>query len=609
MRTIIAGSRSVTDLAEVEAAVRECGWWPTVILSGRAPGADMLGEAWAGAYGIAVEPYPADWAAEPRTAGHTRNTLMADRADALVAVWDGHSAGTRDMIAKAQARGLRVHVRTVAGAAVPPPPMALDTLLAGTRLPAGLTYSTVIPDLDFETFSQAGHRWDAARERWAPPPGAKTKGLGVVGAAVYSEDPTCEVLCLHYDLKDGKGRRGWRPGAPLPADLFDHIARGGLLEAWNVGFERWIWRNVCVARMGWPAVRPEQWRCAMAKSRAHAGPGKLEVFGEVFALATRKDSDGKRLLDKFSVPRNPTKADKRMRVMPLWEPADVTAEALRLLSPAMTPGQQRKVNEDVREDHADALRLYSYNETDIASEAEASAITPDLSDDELAYWQDDQTINARGVRIDLAGVEDCIAIIEQALKRYGDELEALAGCQPTELQQLKGWLHAQGVHLDSMDEDAVEAALKGPLPDQARRALEIRAAVGSASVKKVYAMRNSATLAGRLHDLYTYHGARTGRCIAAGQMVLVKALDGAVLEAPIEQVRLDDLVWDGARWVAHGGVASSGAREVVTYASVVATPDHQVFVSPERAVPLAEAAAADTELFTGEAPCPLTFTQ
>lgn len=79
------------------------------------------------------------------------------------------------------------------------------------------------------------------------------------------------------------------------------------------------------------------------------------------------------------------------------------------------------------------------------------------------------------------------------------------------LQQLKGWLHGRGVHLDSMDEDAIEEALKWNLPPEARRALEIRAAVGSASVKKVFAMRNQATRAGRLHDLYTYHGARTGR--------------------------------------------------------------------------------------------------
>jgi hypothetical protein len=218
--------------------------------------------------------------------------------------------------------------------------------------------------------------------------------------------------------------------------------------------------------------------------------------------------------------------DDRLRVLPVWDEGarlhalhHTTGWNFKETGPALDKriaANVRAREKQIVEDHADALRLYSYNETDIASEAEASAITPDLSDDELAYWQDDQTINVRGVRIDLAGVEDCIAIIEQALKRYGDELEALAGCQPSELQQLKGWLHAQGVHLDSMDEDAVETALKGPLPDQARRALEIRAAVGSASVKKVYAMRNSATLAGRLHDLYTYHGARTGRPTGQG---------------------------------------------------------------------------------------------
>ena len=55
----------------------------------------------------------------------------------------------------------------------------------------------------------------------------------------------------------------------------------------------------------------------------------------------------------------------------------------------------------------------------------------------------------------------------------------------------------------------------------AHEALTIRAAIGSAAVKKTYAMRNQCVLTGiagggRLHDLFTYHGARTGRCTGNG---------------------------------------------------------------------------------------------
>ena len=43
-------------------------------------------------------------------AGKIRNQAMADAADALVALWDGNSGGTADMIRRARAAGLKVFV-------------------------------------------------------------------------------------------------------------------------------------------------------------------------------------------------------------------------------------------------------------------------------------------------------------------------------------------------------------------------------------------------------------------------------------------------------------------------------------------------------------------
>jgi hypothetical protein len=133
--------------------------------------------------------------------------------------------------------------------------------------------------------------------------------------------------------------------------------------------------------------------------------------------------------------------------------------------------------------------------------------------------------------------------------------------------------------------------------------LEIRAAVGSASVKKVFAMRNRATAASRMHDLFIYYGARTGRCIAAGQLVLVQAVDGAVLERPIEQVRDDDLLWDGAAWVTHGGVVCSHEKEVTEYDGVIATPEHEVFVYDSATMTLERAASQGMSIYRGAPPC------
>lgn len=116
MRTIIAGSREGASMADVEAAIGGCGWGVSVVISGCAPGVDELGEEWAKARGIAVERFPADWKRLKRAAGPIRNAQMAQAAEALVAVWDGSSPGTRDMVSKARAKGLKVHVHVFGSA-------------------------------------------------------------------------------------------------------------------------------------------------------------------------------------------------------------------------------------------------------------------------------------------------------------------------------------------------------------------------------------------------------------------------------------------------------------------------------------------------------------
>ena len=156
------------------------------------------------------------------------------------------------------------------------PPPLLEALPGGHKLVAGMGYSTVIPDLDFETYSEAGFIWNEKLQKFHAPLNAIKKGLPTIGAAAYSEHPSTEVLSAAYDLKQGMGKKLWKPGDLPPYDLFEHLANGGLLEAWNMGFERWIWTNVCVPKYGWPPLPFHQLRCAAAKSRSFALPGSLD---------------------------------------------------------------------------------------------------------------------------------------------------------------------------------------------------------------------------------------------------------------------------------------------------------------------------------------------
>jgi DNA polymerase len=381
-------------------------------------------------------------------------------------------------------------------------------LRLGTQLVAGLGVATVIPDLDFETYSEAGYVWDDAAGRWTGPPGApgSTKGLPLTGTEPYVKHPSFDIVWMAYDLKDGGGRRRWHPGMPPPMDLFGYVLMGGPIEAWNVGFERWVWLHHCVARLGWPPVRDDQWRCAMAKARASGYPGALGKAGAVLGLQTQKDPRGSTLMKKFSMPRNPTKTDPRRRVMPSYT------------HPGYPEGARKPIRDRIDADYEDTLAYGAYNETDIASEAEASSLIPDLTGEELLWWQTHERINQRGVHIDRAGVENCIAVVEQAFAKYNGELVEITGIDAaSKVQQLLGWLHSRNVHLDSLDEESVDAALAWTwLPPDARRVLEIRAAIGSAAVKKLFAIRNRLSDDDRLRDLYVYHGARTGRSTGEG---------------------------------------------------------------------------------------------
>lgn len=120
MKTIIAGIRTLRSYSPVELAITVSGFRPTEIVSGGAEGADRLGEYWAKIHEIPIKRFPADWAKHGKAAGPIRNREMAQYADALVAIWDGESRGTKNMIDEARKRGIKVHVHLVSKARYQP---------------------------------------------------------------------------------------------------------------------------------------------------------------------------------------------------------------------------------------------------------------------------------------------------------------------------------------------------------------------------------------------------------------------------------------------------------------------------------------------------------
>jgi hypothetical protein len=124
---VIAGSRSFPFslfpercLDEVGQAIATAGWPVGEVISGGAKGVDSAGAAWAERVGVPLVEIEPDWETHGKAAGPKRNTQMVRAADAVVALWNGESAGTRDTIGKARAAltDEQVHVHSIGDFAV-----------------------------------------------------------------------------------------------------------------------------------------------------------------------------------------------------------------------------------------------------------------------------------------------------------------------------------------------------------------------------------------------------------------------------------------------------------------------------------------------------------
>jgi hypothetical protein len=98
MRVIIAGPRDFVDAKELKRAIKKSNFDITQVISGGALGVDRMGEEWANKKGIPLIIFPAQWEFFGKSAGHKRNKLMAEYAEALIAISIKDSSGTTNMI-------------------------------------------------------------------------------------------------------------------------------------------------------------------------------------------------------------------------------------------------------------------------------------------------------------------------------------------------------------------------------------------------------------------------------------------------------------------------------------------------------------------------------
>ncbi len=316
--------------------------------------------------------------------------------------------------------------------------------------------------------------------------------LSRTGAAKYAEAEDFEILLMSYAF-DGEPVQLWDfTHDGTPSWLRDVLLDPGTLKvAWNMAFER-----VCFNAALGIYTPPEQWRDVMTLAAMNGLPMSLEAAGAALMLDEQKLATGKSLINYFCKPCKPTVANGgRTRNLPSHAPekwAEFSAYCVR----------------DTETERTIYRRLEGLAVPEFERRVEAL----------------DARINDRGVMVDTEFAAAAVAVDERIRADHESELRQITGLEnPNSVAQLKDWLTARGVDVDSLNKATVAELRKTVIDPTTRRALELRQLLGKTSTKKYQAVLDTACADGRVHGLLQYYGAaRTGRW--AGRLLQVQNL-------------------------------------------------------------------------------------
>lgn len=332
------------------------------------------------------------------------------------------------------------------------------------------------------------------------------RDIGDTGAYAYAESPVFSILLIGYmfdneeeptviDLGGIKSVEEATDYIELMYPEFLEALRdpGVVKTAYNANFER-----TCLAHY-WGEMDPDQWLCTMVLASTLGLPRSLEEAGKALGLAEdqQKLATGKALIQYFCKPCKPTKSNGgRTRNLPSDAP-----EKWALF---------KKYNgQDVVAERSILNRLLKYRPTEF----------------EQRLWSWDQRMNDRGVLLDIPFVKGILEYDQKNREKLLTEAQELTGLSnPNSLPQLKRWLNDNGLPMQSVTKETLEAALALQyLPDNVRRMLIIRKNLGKTSTAKYQAMVAAACDDCRLRGILQFYGAnRTGRW--AGRIVQVHNL-------------------------------------------------------------------------------------
>ncbi len=328
------------------------------------------------------------------------------------------------------------------------------------------------------------------------------ESLADCGVHRYAEHPDFQILLLAYAFDDAPVTViDLASGVSLPAPVRRALTDPQIVKvAHNATFER-----ACIGRMLGQVLDPSQWECTMVQCARCGLPLSLGEAAKVLGLDAQKMTEGRALIKKFCTPHacggSLFENDSRIR-------------------PESAPDEWATFKEYCRMD------------VEVERELDKALAWLEPTEDERALYALDQTINDRGVAVDLQLVDHAVRMDVVYKARLSTEAQTITGlANPNSAQQLRTWIGERtGLQLDTLR--------KGDLPDikaqtddaDVHRILQIRAEMAKTSCKKYEAMQATVCRDNRIRGLLQFHGTRTGRW--AGRLVQMQNLP---------QNHLDDL--------------------------------------------------------------------
>lgn len=225
----------------------------------------------------------------------------------------------------------------------------------------------------------------------------------------------------------------------------------------------------------------------MVQALSHGLPGALGMLCDILGLPTdkAKDKDGKRLIQLFTKPL----------------------------------GKNRILRRATRETHpVEWERFKAYAASDIEAMREVMKRMPmiNMTPTETALWQLDQTINDRGVAIDMELVNAAITAVATAQTSLAERTVALTDGQIASTTKGAALrlhiLESYGIDMPDLQMATVTKILAMDISSELRDLLTMRLQASSTSTAKYKVLRRGTSADGRLRGLLQFNGAaRTGR--------------------------------------------------------------------------------------------------